>query len=104
MHIAISLRIWQVFGFIEKHLAHHGRAAAYIASKRYTVYSYSVVPFCIRRSITSCRYYFGVGGGTEEFMRLVEGSSTLQCDVVKIFEDGVSNIREIIAVRRKSQN
>ena len=42
-----------------------------------------------------------MGGGTEEFMRLVEESSTLQCEVVMVFEDGISNIREILAVRRK---
>lgn len=42
-----------------------------------------------------------MGGGTEEFIKLVEESSTLLCEVVMVFEDGVSNIREILAVKRK---
>jgi len=53
------------------------------------------------------RYYFGVGGGTISLENAISASSVrsaitgtkLQCAVVKSFEDGASNIRDIIEVK-----
>jgi len=53
------------------------------------------------------RYYFGVGGGTVSLESAVFATSLcsavtgtrLQCAVVRSFEDGASNIRDIIEVR-----
>jgi hypothetical protein len=52
------------------------------------------------------RYYFGVGGGTVSLENIIAASTVcsavtgtkLQCEVVRSFEDGTSNIRDIIAV------
>jgi hypothetical protein len=41
-------------------------------------------------------YYFGVGGGTAEFVRLVNGEGVMQARVVAVVDDGVSNKRDII--------
>ena len=57
------------------------------------------------------RFYFGVGGGTMELKGLVdaacvdatrnaEGRAPLIMEVVRVFADGSSNIREIISIRR----
>jgi hypothetical protein len=49
------------------------------------------------------RYYFGVGGGTETLMEIfARHSSEYYCSVVKVYDDGISNIREILEVRRKT--
>jgi len=52
------------------------------------------------------RHYFGLGGGTREFEVLVSGSTRdlLCCSVVKSFEDGQSNIRDIIRVTHKKSS
>jgi hypothetical protein len=50
--------------------------------------------------IASKRFYFGVGGGTLELMELIRQCSALCCEVQQVFEDGYSNIREIISLRR----
>jgi hypothetical protein len=61
------------------------------------------------------RFYFGVGGSTIHFLHMVNSDPSgllmvvfkafqrkkiifLQCDVVKVYEDGQSNIREILKV------
>jgi hypothetical protein len=71
--------IIQVFEMIETHLAPNG--VALIASKK---------------------YYFGVGGGTFDLENLaLSTKSTLDFSVVMSFEDGQSNIREVIKLMRK---
>eukprot|EP01041_Mallomonas_annulata_P009886 gene9886-20571_t len=69
----------KIFAFIRAHLAKSG--VAVLATKR---------------------YYFGVGGGTQAFLDLIaqNDDSGLKANVVKVFEDGQSNIREIIEVHR----
>lgn len=42
------------------------------------------------------RFYFGLGGGTREFQGLL--GAPLRCTVVKSFEDGQSNVREILHI------
>jgi hypothetical protein len=46
------------------------------------------------------RLYFGVDGGTLEIERICE-SRGLLCRVVTSFQDGNSNIRDIIEVKRR---
>jgi predicted nicotinamide N-methyase len=65
--------------------------------------------------IAAKRFYFGVGGSTAEFMSRIRSwpfepplygthpnGGTLTASIVRVLEDGASNIREIIAVRRLS--
>jgi len=48
------------------------------------------------------RYYFGCGGGTIEFTEyLNKVFSDLQVDLESTFENGMSNTREIISIRRR---
>ena len=48
------------------------------------------------------RYYFGVGGGTEQFKRYIEeNTSQLFCEVIQSFEDGKSNTRDILKISKK---
>jgi hypothetical protein len=50
------------------------------------------------------RYYFGVGGGVKDFLHLIsQPRSTLNAHVVRVFDDGQSNIREIVEVARKER-
>jgi len=53
--------------------------------------------------IAAKRYYFGIGGSTMEFCELVERlvEGKWECMVVDTIEDGKSNIREILLLRRK---
>ncbi len=48
------------------------------------------------------RYYFGVGGGTSELLRIADAEfpSVFHIVRVKEFVDGSSNIRDILSVRR----
>jgi hypothetical protein len=46
--------------------------------------------------LASKRFYFGVGGGTYSLQTLVERDGALRYEVVQVFEDGLSNIREIV--------
>ena len=50
--------------------------------------------------VASKRFYFGVGGGTLELCRRVDESGDLVHRVERVLEDGHSNIREIISLRR----
>ena len=49
--------------------------------------------------IASKRYYFGVGGGTQELARIC-ASYSMSMSIARVFEDGVSNIREIVTLTR----
>ena len=46
------------------------------------------------------RFYFGVGGGTADTAALVATDSNLSMEVAVSYNDGVSNIRDIIVVRK----
>lgn len=47
--------------------------------------------------IASKRYYFGVGGGSTSFMSLINSNHPrLICKVVTSYEDGSSNVRDVI--------
>lgn len=48
--------------------------------------------------IATKRYYFGLGGGTRELELLVGSYPHLSFSVVKSFEDGQSNIRDILLI------
>eukprot|EP01038_Epipyxis_sp_PR26KG_P014658 gene14658-19693_t len=51
--------------------------------------------------IATKRYYFGVGGGTIELERHLELSSTnFKLSYLKQIQDGASNIREILEIRK----
>jgi hypothetical protein len=45
------------------------------------------------------RYYFGVGGGSAEFIAALRAYPGIACECVMSFEDGRSNVRDILAVR-----
>jgi hypothetical protein len=46
------------------------------------------------------RYYFGCGGGTIEFSEFLASNTELIADLAEVFENGVSNTREILLVHR----
>ena len=63
--------------------------------------------------ISTKRFYFGVGGGTLQLQELIDrehkagtpsasGRNKLVCRIIRTYEDGKSNIREIIAVEYES--
>lgn len=52
--------------------------------------------------IASKKYYFGVGGGTFDLETLASSStSILKYSLVRAYEDGQSNIREVIKLVKK---
>ncbi len=53
--------------------------------------------------IAAKRYYFGVGGSTAEFIRQVNQYGDMKCAPVRIYQDGSSNIREIVLVQWNDQ-
>mmetsp|Transcript_16206 Transcript_16206/g.27181 ORF Transcript_16206/g.27181 Transcript_16206/m.27181 type:complete len:282 (-) Transcript_16206:373-1218(-) len=67
----------KLFRFIQDHLASTG--CALVASKR---------------------FYFGVGGGTFTLESLVKEAGGFSYETVVVFEDGLSNIREIVKLCR----
>lgn len=79
MNDVLPLYTLQLLQLIFKHLKHEG--TAFIASKR---------------------FYFGLGGGSSELIRLLcesPYSGAFQGEVVWSVDDGKSNIREIVEVR-----
>jgi hypothetical protein len=52
--------------------------------------------------VASKRFYFGVGGGTYTLQSLVQQDGTLSYDVLEVYEDGLSNIREIIRLQHRN--
>jgi hypothetical protein len=52
--------------------------------------------------VASKKYYFGVGGGTTDFIHRVNSGGQLFAEVVETFSDGKSNIREILRLRHLS--
>ncbi len=51
--------------------------------------------------IASKKYYFGVGGGSFALQNLIAESDEMESTVVFKADDGKSNIREIIEVKKK---
>jgi SAM-dependent methyltransferase len=49
--------------------------------------------------ICSKKFYFGVGGGTSQFINFVEQKGDFSVRVVKEYNDGVSNIRQVIEIK-----
>ena len=47
-------------------------------------------------------YYFGVGGSTADFCALVASDARFVCEAIRVFEDGKSNRREVLEVRRRA--
>lgn len=47
------------------------------------------------------RFYFGVGGGSLEINRLAHASGKIKYELVKSYEDGNSNIRDIIKLTKE---
>jgi len=52
--------------------------------------------------IASKKFYFGVGGGTSQFIDFVEQKGNFDIKCVKEINDGMSNIREILELRPKN--
>jgi hypothetical protein len=52
--------------------------------------------------IASKRFYFGVGGGTYTLQSLVQQDGTLSYEELEVYQDGLSNIREIIRLQHRS--
>ena len=46
--------------------------------------------------IAAKSFYFGVGGGTAAFLRLVGEGGRMRAAVAQVLDDGLSNKREII--------
>ena len=56
---------------------------------------------CFNSFIASKVYYFGVGGGITDFVKLVEKDETLMATVIKSYDDGKSNVRQMIKINKK---
>jgi SAM-dependent methyltransferase len=50
--------------------------------------------------VAAKRYYFGCGGGTIEFADYVAQKTALKAELAAVFENGMSNTREILAIYR----
>jgi SAM-dependent methyltransferase len=49
--------------------------------------------------LCSKKFYFGVGGGTSQFIEYVESQGDFEIKVIKEINDGMSNIRQILEIR-----
>ena len=49
--------------------------------------------------ICSKKFYFGVGGGSSQFIDFVKSKGDFSVSVVKEYNDGISNIRQIIEIK-----
>lgn len=64
---------------------------------------YAAIKACLRPGsgaalVAAKSYYFGVGGGTAAFARLVQDDGCYECRAVAVLDDGLSNKREILAL------
>lgn len=64
---------------------------------------YGAIKACLRPGsgaalVAAKSYYFGVGGGTAAFARLVAADGCYDCATVAVLDDGLSNKREILAL------
>eukprot|EP00252_Welwitschia_mirabilis_P021900 TRINITY_DN5751_c0_g1_i1.p1 TRINITY_DN5751_c0_g1~~TRINITY_DN5751_c0_g1_i1.p1 ORF type:complete len:367 (+),score=74.55 TRINITY_DN5751_c0_g1_i1:106-1206(+) len=71
-----------------------------------TVYSidslptlYGLIKKCLRKDgvlyLAAKRHYFGVGGGTQQFKKLIDADGALEAQMLMDIADGASNVREI---------
>lgn len=51
--------------------------------------------------IASKKYYFGVGGGTSQFIEYVKAKGEFDIKCVQEINDGISNMRQILEMRHK---
>jgi hypothetical protein len=51
--------------------------------------------------IATKRYYFGVGGGVDAFRLALQQHNEMVVDTVRVWDNGSSNIREILLVRKQ---
>ncbi|GAB4818881.1 hypothetical protein N2152v2_005927 [Parachlorella kessleri] len=97
------------WGALADLLEQRGLAGTYdVVLSAETIYSlssmrslYECIVRCLRRPsgvayIAAKSFYFGVGGGTAGFVRLVEGEGLMQAQVAQVIDDGLSNKREIL--------
>ncbi|KAL6599295.1 hypothetical protein ACP70R_045789 [Stipagrostis hirtigluma subsp. patula] len=61
---------------------------------------YKLIKKCLRYPggvvyMAGKKHYFGVGGGTRQFLRLVEEDGTMRSDLINEVADGSSNVREV---------
>ncbi|CAL8471510.1 g11052 [Coccomyxa elongata] len=66
----------------------------------------SCIKQCLRPTtgqawVAAKSYYFGVGGGTASFIRLVEKDGTFNVKTIDVINDGASNKREILTLKFK---
>jgi hypothetical protein len=59
---------------------------------------------CLKRPGGVCyvaakSFYFGVGGGVAAFGELIKKDGDMKSEIVSTLEDGLSNKREILALR-----
>lgn len=52
--------------------------------------------------ISSKKFYFGVGGGTSQFIEYVKAKGDFEITSVKEINDKISNIRQILEIRQKN--
>lgn len=62
---------------------------------------YRAIKACLRPGsgvalVAAKSYYFGVGGGTAAFAKLVREDGCFACEQVAVIDDGASNKREIL--------
>jgi len=57
---------------------------------------------CGEALVAAKRYYFGIGGSTEALMEEVSKCGKFKAEVVRVFDDGKSNLREIVKLSRLS--
>jgi hypothetical protein len=48
--------------------------------------------------VAAKRFYFGVGGSTAAFVAAAARYGDMKCQRIKVYQDGRSNIRELVAV------
>ena len=62
---------------------------------------YRAIKACLRPGsgvalVAAKSYYFGVGGGTAAFAKLVREDGCFACEQVAVIDDGASNKREFL--------
>ncbi|CAN1228361.1 Histidine protein methyltransferase 1 homolog [Linum grandiflorum] len=68
---------------------------------------YELVKKCVKRPggvvyMSAKKYYFGVGGGTRQFLSMVEKDGVMAASLVAEVADGSSNVREVWKLSMKS--
>ncbi|CAA6663689.1 unnamed protein product [Spirodela intermedia] len=68
---------------------------------------YDVIKKCLRRQtgvvyMAGKKHYFGVGGGTRQFLRLIDEDGVMEGSLLAEIADGSSNVREVWKISFKS--